>query len=337
MTWFQSLTGIEEMSPDQVRAELAIDGDSLVCPNGRRIAFGRLETPTLAELRARVDTATTPGDLATTRTGRLSVREVVADVRKLHADEASSHALFQVASQFNLLEMTGPSVTPEKGVGIYEQDRTQGPSCAIACGAGTIYRNYFANVAGQIGQTADHQIDCAADLGVLLGNRNGRFWKMRNGYLFPTDFGMNEITSKLQAANEMERDHYRASLRIGLQWDVAVTIAGAKHHVSQAYCSALPVAYGTQSPECWTDFARLVLEAAYESTLCAAILNRVASGSKTVYLTLLGGGVFGNDDDWIIGAIHRALDRYRHHELDVAIVSFRAPKPAVAKLINTSP
>ncbi len=51
--------------------------------------------------------------------------------------------MFQVASQFNLLEMISPNVTPDDGIGIYENDPTQGPACAIACGAGTIYRNYL--------------------------------------------------------------------------------------------------------------------------------------------------------------------------------------------------
>ena len=37
-------------------------------------------------------------------------------MRALHADPANAQALFQVASQFNTLEMTGPSVTPEDGI-----------------------------------------------------------------------------------------------------------------------------------------------------------------------------------------------------------------------------
>ena len=36
-----------------------------------------------------------------------------------------------MASQFNLLEMTVPGIIPEKGVGIYEFDKTQGSACAI--------------------------------------------------------------------------------------------------------------------------------------------------------------------------------------------------------------
>jgi len=137
MTWFEVLTGFRETSPGQVRRSIAIDGDtwtSLV--NGRTFTCGRLETPSLGELRHRV--ARSPG-----ATGRLSVTERVADVSDLHAEGTNAGCLFQVASQFNLLEMVSPRVTPEQGVGIYENDPTQGPACAIAAGVGTIYRNYF--------------------------------------------------------------------------------------------------------------------------------------------------------------------------------------------------
>lgn len=324
MTWFDQLTGFVEKDAAQVRAKMLVDADCLVCPNGKRIAFGQLETPTLAELRRRVD------DAEAKSSGQLQVREVVGDVRKLHADEANTGALFQVASQFNLLEMTGPSITPEQGVGIYEHDHTQGPACAIACGAGTIYRNYFAPVGNQIGQSVNHQIDCSADLGSLLGNASSKLWTMQNGYLFPTGTGLDRITTILQSADETELDRYRASLRIGLQWNAAVTIAAATHRVSQAYCSALPVAYGRQPTEAWTDFARLVLEAAYESTICAAIINE----SNKLFLSRLGGGVFGNEDAWIIGAMERAFKKYRNHPLEVAIVSYGSSSQCVRDLVD---
>ena len=67
-----------------------------------------------------------------------TIREQVGDVRQLHVDSANANVLFQVASQFKLLEMTGLSVMPELGVSSYENDPTQGPACAIACGVGTI-------------------------------------------------------------------------------------------------------------------------------------------------------------------------------------------------------
>jgi hypothetical protein len=241
----------------------------------------------------------------------LNVQEVVANVQDLHKDESNAGALFQVASQFNLLEMVSPSVTPERGVGIYENDHTQGPACAIAAGAGTIYRNYFAIVNGQIGQSAENQIDCLADVGTVLGNSEGQLWEMKNGYALPSRSGLVEIAKQLRALNESEIDRLRQKLRIGIQWNTQVTLNNCKHLVSQAYCAALPVAYTDHSPELWAEFAQLVLEGAYEATICAAVLNSVRNGNNRVFLTLLGGGAFGNQIDWIIGAIQRALNLYK--------------------------
>lgn len=48
-------------------------------------------------------------------------------------------------------------MTPEHGVTRYERDPTQGPAYAIAAGAGTIYRNYFAPVEGGVGETRRRQ------------------------------------------------------------------------------------------------------------------------------------------------------------------------------------
>jgi hypothetical protein len=46
--------------------------------------------------------------------GALVVEEVVGDVQQLHQSPGCDGALFQVASQFNLLEMVGPGVTPRR-------------------------------------------------------------------------------------------------------------------------------------------------------------------------------------------------------------------------------
>ena len=93
-----------------------------------------------------------------------TLHQIVANVQDLHTDKNNAGALFQVASQFNLLEMVSPDITPEQGVDGYEFDHTQGPACAIAAGAGTIYRNYFVNVNGEVGQTASNQIDCLSEI-----------------------------------------------------------------------------------------------------------------------------------------------------------------------------
>ena len=327
-TWFQKLTGFAEESPEQVRANLSVDGQVLESRiNGKTLICGELEMPSLAELRHRVQASGY-------ETGALTVREVVADVQDLHVDAESVDALFQVASQFNLLEMARPDVTPEDGITRYAEDHTQGPACAIAAGAGTIYRNYFAPLNGQAGQSATNQIDCLADVGAALGNTKSRLWDMRNGYALPSQEGLGEIGQRLRTSSEPELDALRALLRIGLQWGTQVTLAGCTHLVSQAYCSALPIAYSAWPREDWTEFARLILEATYEATLCAALVNARRTGSNTVFLTLVGGGAFGNATAWIIGSLHRALDLYKQAALDVTIVSHGSSNPVVQHLVR---
>ena len=331
MTWFEALTGFREESPSQVRQNITLEGETLTSRvNGRKMVFGRLETPSLAELRRRLRSGGhSPG--------RISVREVVVDVQALHADPANAGALFQVASQFNLLEMVSPSVTPESGVGIYENDRTQGPACAIAAGAGTIYRNYFVPVNGQTGQSAGSQIDCLADLGEKLGNAGHRLWQMQNGYALPSQDGLAEVARRLRQSSAAELDELRSSLRVGIQWNTQVTLKACTHTVSQVYCSALPVAYTRLAPALWEGFAHLVLEAAYEATLYAAVLNRRTTGNRRVYLTLLGGGAFGNDTRWILDSLQRALELYKDWDIEVAIVSYGASKPDVRQLAGRFP
>ncbi|MBE8987563.1 hypothetical protein [Nostoc sp. LEGE 12450] len=328
MTWFETLTGFPEESPQQVWQNITVDGKVLKSHvNGKVMVCGQLETPSLAELRERVYASGY-------QVGKISVREIVANVQHLHINESNADALFQVASQFNLLEMVSPNVTPERGVGIYGNDPTQGPACAIAAGAGTIYRNYFSSVNGQTGQSTTNQIDCLADIGVALGNSKSRLWEMRNGYALASHSGLVEISNRLRAASETELDGLRELLRIGIQWSTQVTLNDCKHTVSQAYCSALPVNYSRHSSNLWTEFARLVLEASYEATICTAILNSIRNGNNRLFLTLLGGGAFGNETDWIIGGIQRALNLYKYADLDIAIVSYGSSKQYVQQLVN---
>jgi hypothetical protein len=328
MMWFETLTGFPEESPQQVRENITVDGQALISHvNGKVLVYGQLETPTLAELRERILAG---GH----KSGKISVREVVADVQHLHTNVSNAGALFQVASQFNLLEMASPSVTPERGVGIYEHDRTQGPACAIAAGAGTIYRNYFASVNGQTGQSANNQIDCLADIGTALGNTESRLWEMKNGYALASQSGLVEISQRLQASSDSELDRLRQLLRIGIQWNTQVTLNDSRHTVSQAYCSALPVAYSQHASHLWEAFARLILEAAYEATFCTAILNAMIHGNNRLFLTLLGGGAFGNETGWIIRGIQRALNLYKDVDLDVIIVSYSASNRYVQQLVN---
>ncbi len=305
MNWFEGITGFAEGSYAETRARLRTEGDQLVnIKTGRRYGMGQLEVIALATLRDRVGplpTASTPAVLGTLR----------GDIRQLHRAPEQRGALIQVASQFNLLEMVSPHVNPEAGVTGYAHDLTQGPACAMAAGAGTIYRHYLVPLPGGAGQTAERQLNTLADLGAALGHGEAPLWEYRNGYALCTHAGLARIRSHLAAADAAEGERLRGLLRIGLHWDVEVIDAETAPGpcVTQAYCSAMPVAYGDPPASAWEPIARLVLEAAYEATLLAGILNARRGRSNRVLLTRLGGGAFGNDPTWIDAAIDRALAR----------------------------
>lgn len=323
MDWFFKNFGFTE-SADQVYKQIQVDGERLSSKaNGRVFQAGRLDVSTLGAFMDRVGALPTSGE-------RTRLREFVGSVGSLHADPENERSIFQVASQCNLLEMVGPSVTPERGITGYIYDRTQGPACAIAAAAGTLYRNYFVPLEnGQIGQTATHQVDTMADLHAHLG---GDLWEMRNGYCLPTPEGLRRLNEQLTDA---VREDWMRLVRIGLHWNTEVTnISGPGHVVHQAYCSAMPVSYSHCREEEWEPLGRLILEAAYRYTLYAAVENARQTGVKKVYLTLLGGGAFGNPTAWITDAIWTALCAVEYAGLDVVIVSYGSSNSAVQGLID---
>ena len=55
---------------------------------------------------------------------------------------------------------------------------------------------------------------------------------------------------------------------------------------------------------------------------------------ETLFLTMVGGGVFGNRQGWIIDAIERALSLYRTHDLDVRMVSYKNPNKDIKPLLR---
>jgi hypothetical protein len=329
--WFRRITGFEEASYAETRRRLAVEGDRIVrVADGRTLgSTGRFETPTLAESRRR---ASTGPSLRTT------VRCTVGDARALHRLAELADALFQVASQFNCLEMVGPHVTPEDGVTRYVDDDTQGPACAVTAGLGTIYRNYFVPVGDRAGQTAERQIDNLADVGRRLSELAGQpgvpLWTMTNGYCESSAAQLQTIDSVLRHASDDEVDTVRSALRIGVHHDVEVTdvVPTPRPRVTQAYCSALPVGYSRQPTRAWAAFARLILESTYEATLLAAAERAAAGRSRVVLLTRVGGGVFGNENGWITSAIVRALRVVEAANLDVRLVSYRRENPEDATI-----
>ena len=201
MAFFRQLFGFDEMqSPDPsisaykyVQSQFKLSNQdrcitSLV--NNRGFLAGEFSGMSLEQLEARVHRskkhpAVSPFDPAkfSFKCGAITFSHLAtADVMALHALPGNHRALFQAASQFNALEFRNEMATPEDGISIYQQDPTQGPRCAIACAAATLYRNYFLKFRdGTRGQTTARQLDNLEGIQNFLGQKN-QFWTNQNGY-----------------------------------------------------------------------------------------------------------------------------------------------------------
>jgi hypothetical protein len=312
---------------------------------GREWQAGTFTTPSLRELREAVAVhlqtrqSSSAGESAH---GRVRLRhEAISDVKRLHMDPANDGAVFQVASQFNCLEMIDPHVVPEDGITRYEYDPTQGPACSMACPAGTAFRNYLVQVPGSsdVGQSRGAQLNCLGDIMELLQGPKppsngsaveGEALTFQNGYVDAASPA--QLLAVNQRIDAVGREMVKERLRIGVQRETEVMLpsatdtaiqgrsdaGGDKEHqkkqiVTQTFNSAIPIGYSrVHDQELWKPLSTAVLEASYEATVLVAVahnLRRLDRGlePRPLYLTAVGGGVFANPLPWIKDAIDMSL------------------------------
>lgn len=124
------------------------------------------------------------------------------------------------------------------------------------------------------------------------------------------------------------REEMIARIRIGLQENTTVIDDNTHFYtttVTQTYNSAISIGYSLLGSKIWTPLSQIVLDATYEATLLAGIVH-IKSGAPPpfVFLTQVGGGVFGNEWIWIRSAMARAIQRVEKYNvpLDIRIVHF---------------
>eukprot|EP01064_Diplonema_japonicum_P031064 TRINITY_DN544_c1_g1_i1.p1 TRINITY_DN544_c1_g1~~TRINITY_DN544_c1_g1_i1.p1 ORF type:complete len:353 (+),score=49.87 TRINITY_DN544_c1_g1_i1:27-1085(+) len=322
---FQESTGVGYGKTKAMLEEMYDEKDHTL--NGGKV--GLWEFTTLTNLRAQTATPKTPADDA------VRYEHITGEAKSMHGVEENTGAMFQAASQFNCLEFPSPCMNPEHGVTNYVLDKTQGPACAVACPYGTAFRNYLLpRENGTIGQTKFNQLDGLRELGERLGNDDDRYWRVANGYLDASHEQLRLLNKKLNSLTESERDDIMGHIKVGSHYD---TQSFKSTLVGQCYCAAAALSYSRcNDVALWEPFSQLILDAIYEATLRSAVKYhdmRVAeapAGSllppQTVFLTKVGGGVFGNEHQWIRQAIERALTKVREekHSLDVKLVHFQS-------------
>jgi len=178
----QALLNIAEFTSDTTNGYFRERCDFRLS-NGAAVSAGMFSTPSVSELRDCLRIRLS--DMKKLKRGGdvFLVNNIIGEARSLHRKEEFKGAIVQAASQFNFLEFISDHVTPEKGIGGYAYDRTQGPAvschlqsfqgtlqvllvslstlslsleyqcllfleykCAMACAAGAAYRNYLVPV-----------------------------------------------------------------------------------------------------------------------------------------------------------------------------------------------
>ena len=107
---------------------------------------------------------------------------------------------------------------------------------------------------------------------------------MQNGYALCTPAGLDAIAGHLGKLDPDGIDDFRGKLciRITVTLRSPTPLAKIASLVSQAFCSALPAAYTRIPRGQWQAFASLVLQAAYEATMWAAVHNAQRGASNVV-------------------------------------------------------
>ena len=279
----------------------------------------------------------------------ITYREINADAKLLHSNPHLAGSLFQVASQFNTLEMASPEHTPEMGITIYEHDRTQGPICAMACPTGTLYRNYFMMPGGGP-QTKTNQINTLET--IINKFKTPEFpvnFVVKNGYILPATIAdsnkLNTLLDNPRALEEMAND-----VKYVIQEDVPVILSSnsrSSHSVSQIYCSGFPLAYcvdteyfsGLLNQEQQQvinenggvkeyaymnrNLIKMITTAMYTATLSHAVNMTITQQKRVkVFLTPVGTGVFGADETFVKGIMGDVIRKYRHFPIDLYLVNF---------------
>jgi hypothetical protein len=268
---------------------------------GRTWTAGHFAPTTLTALRARATSAATarPAAAGRVRLWVIDGGSASTDIGSLQAS-ASEGTLFQVASQFNCLEATGPWVSP---IERYLHDSTQGPRASISALPGTLLRHYAAP-----GPDGDRfvQTSDGRQLDLLAGVCDPRVATVRNGYLM-----VDEIANPAAFVEALETHfdsirvgvHDAVEVVLGYDWSGGVLRSPAPS-IAQVFTSTLAGGgYGFVSGPL-VAVCRSLLRAAYLGTLLSAIcLDR-----PRVVLTLIGGGVFGNPLDLIWDSITWAIE-----------------------------
>eukprot|EP01127_Copromyxa_protea_P012213 TRINITY_DN3159_c0_g1_i1.p1 TRINITY_DN3159_c0_g1~~TRINITY_DN3159_c0_g1_i1.p1 ORF type:complete len:552 (+),score=76.16 TRINITY_DN3159_c0_g1_i1:185-1657(+) len=345
--WFHHITGCDEsyfaLNKEKFFRPM-IDGNLCLVNSitGKRYGVGKLSLISIYDLYSTVTNVPPvqkrrkipPIELITCL-DKESIRFV--DVAHLQAMPENRNAVFQIASNFNGVEGATESFSPGSPnyCTNYHGDRTQGPAASISCGAGAIYR-VFAPFYGptvdpsEWHQTKDVQMNFLSSLKDHFPTENGYVIYSGNEPKFPKKRGKKWYRLLGQYNVCLHRDQQvTLGHRTAAGYEI---VTDPNQRVDQVCCAAVNMIQGASGCknnqlDKKQDKMKFILQAAYDGTYLAALANH----RKKIYLTLIGGGAFGNHVDKIFAEILAAHKRWANHpasEIEKVVLVMFHPLPS---------
>jgi len=309
------------------------------CMTGVSYRAGRLNVVSFGALRSKLDAS--PVGVARSipvtilcvprGKGQLECWRRMVDVASLQGEPRNTGAVFQVASNFNIVEGIGQDVSPDRDgfTEKYHMDLTQGPAACLSAGPAAIARVYapfFSSVPlSECRQTGQRQVNLLCDLST--------YFPMHNGYVVLTrplsECGsvdseraeaapLPELDSQLSDLADLAKVCYHEGVQVTSGFRCKRTdsleIVEEGQCVDQVLCAALNIGQGldgrfNRRSHQAESKARFLLRVAYEGSYMAA----VNAGRRQLHLTLIGGGVFANPHEWIVDALVGAHCKWGGH------------------------
>lgn len=279
---------------------------------------GRFECPTVADLRQRV------AEQRNLEQEHIPITVVDGvDIGRLQASlKTEDRALVQVASNFNALEVPSRGVPPDSGglVTGYATDSTQGPAASFGVPGASLLRAHYAfhsdaAPSSAWGQTTERQVELLRDVREEYGRCvNGKTTLRRGSGGALREDGAAPVSALLSDRirvcwhTDAEVVFDRGPSRVTL----VLLPEGQRPLVDQVLSASVNLNDALNAPrseeerESTRVLVAAALSAAYEGAYLAAALR----GNRLLLLTLVGGGVFGNDEAAILDAIAQAHARW---------------------------
>jgi len=233
------------------------------------------------------------------------------DVAHLQSLTQNCNAVFQVASNLNGIESKSELEKPtsKNYTKNYFMDRTQGPIASISAGAAAIVRvhaAYYNHDNQDWIQTETQYLNILQNMKEHFPTRNGYVIFDTNPPKFPSR-NSPDYYKLLLAADVLY--HKSAQVTSGHRIKQETTemieiVDSPKQKIDQVCCAAVNLAQGrtgneNKSSHNSEDKARFLLDLAYEGTYISSIKHN----RSQIFLTLVGGGVFGNPIEWILDSL----------------------------------